>query len=105
MSSGDRARLQALLKQAEKEGLGDYIWDPDFVRRWSTQMDTLNQELNETEEQTRTINRRQEALGLEISDFPELQRLRNDIKPLSQLWEAITQFNGVIEDWKSKPIC
>ena len=27
-----------------------------------------------------------------MSDFPELVRLRNDIKPLSQLWEAISQF-------------
>ena len=40
-----------------------------------------------------------------MSDFPELVRLRNDIKPLSQLWKAISQFNGVIKKWKSKPTC
>ena len=83
INKDNRLRLEALLKQAEKDGQDEYIWDSDFVYKWSNKMDKLNQELNETEDQTRTINRRQEALNLEISEFPELQRLRNDIKPLS----------------------
>lgn len=58
MNSENRARLQALLKRAEKDGNDEYIWDPDFVCEWSRQMDSLNQELNETEDHTRTIQRR-----------------------------------------------
>ena len=38
--------------------MDEYIWDSDFVYKWSRKMDKLNKELNETEEQTKTINRR-----------------------------------------------
>ena len=74
-------KFEALTKQHERDGHIEYIWDPDYVDKWSRAMDDLNAELNETENFTKIINRRQEALCLEISDFPELQRLRNDIKP------------------------
>ena len=67
-------------------------------------MDSLNLELQQTEGLTKTINRRQEALNLEIAEFPELRKLKNDVKPVSQLWEAITQFNNVIEDWRTLSI-
>ncbi len=41
---------------------------------------------------------------LEISEFPELDVLKNEIKPCVHLWEAIAQFNDVLEEWRIRPI-
>ena len=41
---------------------------------------------------------------MKLSDFPELFNLKQEIKPLVQLWETIQQYNAMIEDWKDKPI-
>lgn len=60
--------------------------------------------LAQVEEDTKTINRRQEALQMKISDFPELARLKAEIKPSVQLWETIAQYNAMIDDWKDRPI-
>ena len=56
------------------------------------------------EDDTKTINRRQEQLGITRCDFPELLRLKEDVKPAVQLWDAITEFNLVIDDWRSLPV-
>lgn len=44
------------------------------------------------------------ALGLEVSDFPEMQQLKAEIKPLIQLWETIDEFDAKITDWKNLPL-
>ena len=35
MNKDNREHLQSLLRQAEKDGTGDYIWDPVQVSKWS----------------------------------------------------------------------
>ena len=64
----------------------------------------LNDALAQVEEDTKTINKRQEALQMKITDFPELYNLKQEIKPYVQLWETIAQYHTMIEDWKEKPI-
>ena len=41
---------------------------------------------------------------MKLTDFPELYALKQEIKPSVQLWETISQYNSMIEDWKEKPI-
>ena len=49
----------------------------------------LNYDLVLVEEATKLINRREEALQIKLSDFPELFNLKQEIKPLVQMWETI----------------
>lgn len=50
----------------------------------------LNYELVLVEAATKLINRREEALQIKLSDFPELFNLKQEIKPLVQMWETIS---------------
>ena len=93
-----------LLETAERDNIDDVIWDPKHVSKWAAVMHELNLELSEVEEDAQKINKRQEALGIDRTEFPELQILKNEIKPCTQLWEAITQFNEVFDDWWTKAI-
>ena len=76
------------------DGLGpnddDVIWDSEMIEIQTNKIKALNDKLSEVEEETRTINRRQEALQMKISDFPELFNLKQEIKPSVQLWETIS---------------
>lgn len=40
-------------------------------------------------------------LGFEVSEFPEMEHLKVEIKPVVQLWETIEEYDRAIEDWKS----
>lgn len=82
----------------------DFVWDSGLVQNLVAKIDALNGRLRGVEEDTRLINRRQEALQLKLSDFPELYDLKQRIKPLVQLWETIAQFNTMVEEWKEKPL-
>ena len=53
-----RERYRQLLKWAKRDKTGDYIWDPEQVSKWSDQMKAINEELQDVEVQTKTINRR-----------------------------------------------
>ena len=41
----------------------------------------LNEDVKLAEDDTKIINRRQEQLGITRCDFPELIKLKNDVKP------------------------
>ena len=41
---------------------------------------------------------------MKLSDFPELYDLKQDIKPLVQMWETIAQFNDMVNEWKELPL-
>ena len=41
---------------------------------------------------------------MKVSDFPELYDLKQKIKPLVQLWDTISEFNAMVEQWKDRPI-
>ena len=62
-------------------GPGEYVWDYQYVDHWAAIMEALNVEVGAAESDCRTINRRQEALGMEISEFPDLVKLKNEVKP------------------------
>ena len=44
------------------------------------------------------------ALGIPMTDFPELSQLKQKIKPQIQLWETISQFDEMMENWREKPL-
>ena len=54
----------------------DFVWDFNLVSELSAKIEELNAKLLEIEEATKTINRRQEALNMKATDFPELYDLR-----------------------------
>ena len=62
-------------------GPGELIWDFNFVEGWAIIMKQLNEDVKIAEDDTKTINRRQEQLGITRCDFPELLRLKEDVKP------------------------
>ena len=62
------------------------VWDSQLVEQVSEQIGSLNAQLSKIEEETRTINRREEALQMKPTEFPELYDLKQRIKPLVQLW-------------------
>ena len=40
-------------------------------------------------------------LGFTITEFKEMEVLKNEIKPVIQLWETIEEFDATIETWKN----
>ena len=86
MTEEDAAYRLMILEKMQRDGLpvgdDDLIWDPKLVERLSKQIIELNEQLSKVEDDTKTINRRQESLQLKITDFPELYDLKLKIKPL-----------------------
>ena len=77
--------MNTLEKLAEDGNLleeDDYIWDQHHVHELTMKINKLNDHLKIVEEDTRTINKRQESLQMKLSDFPELSDLKQRIKPL-----------------------
>ena len=56
------------------------------------------------EQNIKKMNKWQMNLGFEVSDFPELERMKKQIRPVVQLWEAIQQFEEKIEYWRGIPL-
>ena len=52
-------------------------------------MRTLRDGVARTEGEMHTIVRRQLALDFKTSEFPEMEQLKNEIRPVLQLWETI----------------
>lgn len=52
-------------------------------------MKNLKDGLELAQVEVATIRRRQFELGFNISEFPEMENLKNEIKPIMQLWETI----------------
>ena len=67
-------------------------------------MRTLKNDLEHLEGEIATIHRRQAALQFEASDFPELDQLKKEIRPVLQLWETIEQFDGMLDRWRTQPL-
>ena len=108
VTDDNRSYIFGTLEKMALDGLGhnedDVIWDAHMIEEQTLKIMSLNAALAQVEEDTKTINRRQEALQMKISDFPELFNLKQEIKPSVQLWETIAQYNSMIEEWKEKPI-
>ena len=64
-------------------------------------MSSLKTNLENAEIEIETIIRRQMQLGFNITNFPEMDSLKMEIKPVQQLWETIEQFDKIIENWKN----
>ena len=43
-------------------------------------------------------------LGFSLTTFPEINKLKEDTKPMIYLWKTIEQFDAVIEGWKIQPL-
>ena len=104
MNASNKGYYEELFKMAEENGTPEMIWNSNHVSKWTDVMDKLNEDIAKAEEDTLQINEKQKALLMEITEFPELDMLRNEIKPCVHLWEAIAQFNQVIDEWRIKPI-
>ena len=63
-----------------QDGLGvkpdDVVWDSEMVEAQTKKIHELNEALARVETDTKVINRRQEALQMKVSDFPELYNLK-----------------------------
>ena len=81
--------IDELIYKSEQEGNEEYIWDRNMILEYVENMEKLNADIEKVEKATRVINKRQEALGVKMTDFPELFNLKTIIKPQVQLWETI----------------
>ena len=43
-------------------------------------------------------------LGFNVTEFKEMEVLKNEIKPVIQLWETIEEYDATIEKWKNTPL-
>ena len=99
-------RVKELILECEDRGFvqGELVWDRDEVGILTTKINKLIDELDAMELKVNTITRRQMALGIPMTDFPELSQLKQKIKPQIQLWETISQFDEMMENWREKPL-
>ena len=67
-----------------------------MVAKWVLVMGKLKLELQVVEEDIKTIIRRQNLLGFSIAEFPQMEILKNEIKPVLQLWESVAQYDAKI---------
>ena len=67
-------------------------------------MSNLKESLELAEVEIATIARRQMQLGFRITEFPEMESLKNEIKPVLALWETIEQYDKMIENWKNNSL-
>ena len=65
------------------------VWDANDIAVWVDLMRTLRDGVARTEGEMHTIVRRQLALDFKTSEFPEMEQLKNEIRPVLQLWETI----------------
>ena len=64
----------------------------------------LIQQIKNAENEIRVINNREEQLNLKTTVFSELLKIKNESKIMTNLWEAIIQFNDLYDDWKNMPL-
>ena len=67
-------------------------------------MKNLKESLELAEVEIATICRRQMQLGFRIAEFPEMDNLKVEIKPVTQLWDTIEQYDRMIESWKNNSL-
>ena len=80
------------------------IWDTMTINKNVKIMKNLQEELATVEQNIKKMNKWQMNLGFEVSDFPELEKMKKQIRPVVQLWEAIQQFEEKIEYWRGIPL-
>eukprot|EP00928_Gymnodinium_smaydae_P036017 TRINITY_DN25241_c1_g2_i2.p1 TRINITY_DN25241_c1_g2~~TRINITY_DN25241_c1_g2_i2.p1 ORF type:complete len:3507 (-),score=695.75 TRINITY_DN25241_c1_g2_i2:57-10475(-) len=64
----------------------------------------LRRELDEGKRRTDSYNERERLLGLEVSDYYELDGMIDDYAPYFQLWDTCIQFQQKQIDWTVQPI-
>ena len=48
---------------------------------------------------TYLINKRQQLLGVEKTQFTELKKIQDDLKPIYELWAVAARFNLIFPQW------
>ena len=82
MTKENQSYIKELIYRCKSEMQEEYVWDPVMIQGYVEKIENLNKQLDNVEASTRTINKRQEALGVKPTDFPELYSLKAAIKPL-----------------------
>ena len=60
--------------------------------------------MKKAEDEIKLINSREEQLNIRTTMFPEMLKLRNESKPMQQLWQTIISFNDNYEDWRNQTL-
>ena len=93
--------IELIKTEKDDNPVEELFWDKDIVAQNVKTIRALKMELDRVESVMKTIVRRQMQLGFTITEFKEMEVLKNEIKPVIQLWETIEEFDATIETWKN----
>lgn len=74
-------------------------FDPDLVDSTFIRAEKMKGEYERVQRLCILINKRQQLLGLEKTEFSELKRIQDDLKPLYELWAVASRFNSLFPQW------
>ena len=74
-------------------------FDPNFIDSVFAEIEDLKYRFDEVETATSLINKRENLLGVEKTQFTELKTIQDDLKPLFELWIVASKFGKVFPEW------
>lgn len=69
-----------------------------------TSLEELKLKFDDLDRLTVMINKRQNLLGIERTDFREQKKILDDLKPLYDLWIVANSFKNLIVSWFEDPL-
>lgn len=95
----DMLEWQKLLDKIRKQFKDYEAW-----AQYEADIYLLRQSLDTGKERTQSYNERESLLGLQLSDYYELDGMIDDYKPYFTLWDSCINFQKLSKLWHEKPL-
>ena len=83
-----------------KEIVMDHMkFDVDQIEKQYAKIEHLKQNYDDVERATALINKRETLLGVPKTQFSQLRRIQDDLKPLYELWLVASKFCRTLPLW------
>jgi len=96
-----RARMEELAKSVlDVKDYSEYQISAKYVKnieQFKLDLDTMEAEISD-------LNERESLLGLQQSEFEQLQESRDVLAPFNELWTMVKQFQSNIRHWMLDPV-
>lgn len=79
--------------------MGQMEFDIEHTEEVYHKIEHLKQNFDEVERATALINKRETLLGVPKTQFTELRRIQDDLKPLYELWLVASKFCRTMPEW------
>lgn len=88
---------------AQEINVSKHRFDPDLIETTFARTEKMKGEYERVQRLCILINKRQQLLGVEKTEFGELKRIQDDLKPLYELWAVASRFAGTFPQWLTGP--